>query len=448
MVVSEKTFESVEVSAMMSRRHFLTWCGNIGLALGLSSLFPGLAKASEHPDGSHAPANYPQKLADAEFIQQLITQNAAASRVIMWQSKKRMDAVRLEYRAKDSKDAAWEDVSYQYLAQQGHGIFFYACRLSGLLPQTSYEFRIVNGRRATDWQNILPTHYDGFQMLIFADSQCEYYDAWRSLTDAACKRHPEAELATVIGDLTDNGQFYYHWQGWYQGAEPLLRSHIFIPVMGNHECYDPNWQMCLPEGYLCRFIHPDNHSSRFPGYYYSFDYGPVHFIVLNNQFEELDGLRPGLLEEQRMWFRHDVEQSKTPWKVVLMHKDVISYEYPDPVKGDIYINEIGDIFMPDFEACGIDLVLTGHLHVYRNRRHIFRGKPSKNGPVYVLCGFSGDQRYHVPISPEFDKVTAPQPEDSSYLTLDATARELRLRCYLKDGTLIDDMKLTGSQKEE
>lgn len=426
---------------MLSRRQFIEWCGRLCLTLGLTSVLPNSAKAAVTQEGSHIPANYIRSLSNIEFIQQIITTPSDTCRTIMWQTKKKLDAPQLEYRTTKSEQALWGQVSLDYLEQQGLGTFIYFCRLTGLSPGADYEFRIASGSRATDWIPITTVHPGHFQMLIFADSQCENYEAWRSIAEAAHYRHPHAALATVIGDLTDNGQFYYHWKGWYEGAENLLRSHIFVPVMGNHECYDPQWKMCLPEGYLRHFLVPYNQSTRFPGYYYSFDYGAVHFIVLNNQFEELDDLKPGLYQEQRQWFFHDVRKNHCPWKIVLMHKDIIEYEAPSPTKGDIYINDIGKNFMPDFEACDIDLVLTGHLHVYRNRHHIFKGKPSDNGPVYVLCGLSGDQSYSVPISREFDKVTAPQPEPSSYITLDADEGELRLRCYMTDGRIIDDMVL-------
>ncbi len=420
---------------MMSRRKFITLCGKLCIALGLSSYFPGIASAAQTADGH-------PRLTDAAFFRQLVTTDPSHSRILMFQSDKLLKDLHLEYRKTGTPDSRFLPIAYQYLEQESMPQFIYHCELSALLPGSRYEFRILSGERATDWQPVIPVHEESFQMLIFCDSQCVDYDVWKDVAEAACHRHPAAELSTVIGDFTDNGQSFYQWQGWFQGAERLLSSTIFAPVMGNHECYDLKWQMCLPEGYLAYFRHPANGSLRFNEYYYSFDYGPVHFIVLNNQFDELDGIRPGLLREQLAWLQRDAKKNRLPWKVVLMHKDVIHYEYPDPVKGPCYINDIGEAFMGAFDALGIDLVLTGHLHTYRNRHHIFAGKPADRGPAYVLCGLAGDQRYPgIRIDPVFDKVTAPQPETDNYLTLDAASETLRLRCYLPDGTVIDDMTL-------
>ena len=44
-----------------------------------------------------------------------------------------------------------------------------------------------------------------FQMLVFADSQCVDYKVWKKVADFADKNFPNAKIATVIGDLVDNG---------------------------------------------------------------------------------------------------------------------------------------------------------------------------------------------------------------------------------------------------
>ncbi len=426
---------------MLSRRQFLSFCGKLCLTIGLGSLFPRIAAAAETQDGHPL-------LTEAEYIRQLVTKDSRSSRIIMWQSSSLLPDPRLEIHDLQGKNFISPEISYQYQEQQGVPYFFYHTELTGLSPDTRYEFRLVSGDRATEWQPVLPASSDKFQMLIFCDTQCVYYDVWKDVCETACHRHPEATLATVIGDLVDNGQMSYQWEEWFRCARELLNTRIFAAVMGNHECYSPIWQMCLPEGYLARFHHPFNGSPKFFGYYYSFDYGPVHFIVLNSQFDELDGLTNGLLENQISWLKQDVQENRKPWKVVLMHKDVLAYENLGPGKGQCYINDIGQKFMDTFDECSIDLVLTGHEHTYRNRHHIFDGKPSDHGPVYVLCGLAGDQRYPgIWIDPVFDKVTAPQPETDNYLTLDADKDSLRLRCYLMDGTVIDDMTLQHAQQK-
>ena len=133
-----------------------------------------------------------------------------------------------------------------------------------------------------------------FKMLIFADSQCVDYKVWKKVADAAVTKFPDAEVATVIGDLVDNGEADWQWREWFKAAENLLRDRIFLPVCGNHECYNLDWKFCLPENYLQRFN---------VEHFYSFDYGAATFFILNNNFEELNQFLPDLQTEQENFLR-------------------------------------------------------------------------------------------------------------------------------------------------
>ena len=401
----------------MSRRLFLKFL----LALGLVKYFPNLAEAAPISDRDYK--NFSLN------VEQLITADARTSRVLMWRSEKPLVDARVEFRlvGEDELHSIRADFSIC------DGLHIYSCRLQELKPESVYAYRIVEGERATDWKRFSTPGFGNFQMLIFCDSQCVNYGVWKSVADLASKKFPDAELATVIGDLTDNGQYAPGWRGWHAGAAQLLSTRIFAPVMGNHECYEAvNWLNCIPVGYLNHFVLPSNGRKKFDRYFYSFDYGSVHFIVLNTQFDELEPLMPGLEGEQQYWLRRDSANCNRPWQIVLMHKDVFDYMSND-------FSDVGNRLMPLFDELGIDLVLTGHLHTYRNRGHIFEKKKADHGPVYVMCGLAGDQRYREKISAEFDDVAA-TPKDN-YLVLDADAESLRLRCFSIDGSVIDDFSL-------
>ena len=253
-----------------------------------------------------------------------------------------------------------------------------------------------------------------FQMLILTDSQCVDYNVFKKTADTAVRHFPEASIATVIGDLVDNGEADYQWNAW----------RIFAPVMGNHECYNHDWLNYIPTHFLRQFEFPDN-GTEFKGYFYSFDYYNVHFLILNTQMYELEDLVPNLFEVQENWLKND--KTDLPWKVVLMHKDIYDYMQDK-------IDYVGEKFMPLFNELKVDLVLTGHLHTYRRRK-----KFKKNKPLYILCGLSGDQRYTEP-ERSVDEVSV-TPEDN-YMIMESSSQMLRIRCFDIDGKLIDDVTLT------
>ena len=267
-----------------------------------------------------------------------------------------------------------------------------------------------------------PADAADFQMIILTDSQCVDYNVFKRTADAAVKNFPDAQLATIIGDLVDNGEAAYQWRAWDSAAKNLLKNRIFLPVMGNHECYDHDWLNYVPRDYLKHFDFPDN-GTEYRGYFYTYDYGAVHFMILNTQFYELEDLVKGLFEAQDKWLRSD--KTKLPWKIVLMHKDVYNYGADD-------FSDEGKRLMNTLEKLDVDLVLTGHLHTYRRRKFEWYK------PIYVLCGVSGDQHYTEP-ERSVDIVSA-SPEDN-YIIMEASANELRLRCFDVSGKLIDDFNL-------
>ena len=167
--------------------------------------------------------------------------------------------------------------------------------------------------------------------------------------------------------------------------------------------------------------------------------------MLNTQFEEIDPIRPGMMEEQLAWFRQEVAASAKPWQVVLMHKDIINYDNLGSEELLADIDEVGKRFMPVFDELGIDVVFTAHQHTYRRHGHIYNFSPADHGPVYIDTGVAGNCRYSVPRIKRFDKVMLPQPESDNYLTIQFSNREFILKCYLPDGQLMDSFVLNNNK---
>ena len=258
-----------------------------------------------------------------------------------------------------------------------------------------------------------------FQMIILTDSQCVDYNVFKKTADTAVRYFPNAQIATVIGDLVDNGEANYQWKAWRNAAKKLLKGRIFLPVMGNHECYNHDWLNYIPNDFLNQFDFPEN-GTEFKGYFYSYDFFNVHFLIVNTQMYELEDFLPNLFEIQEQWLKKD--KTNLTWKIVLMHKDIYDY-------GQDKIDYVGEKFMKIFDELDVDLVLTGHLHTYRRRK-----KFKKNKPLYILCGLSGDQRY---IEPErsIDEVSA-TPQDN-FMIMDSSKTTLSpILAFLKSSAAL------------
>lgn len=412
----------------VTRRKFLKLLGQGMLALGLSAYVPAWAEAS---DGDLS----------IRFLRQIITKDAATSRTLMWESQTplRQPVVELQLPNQPLQTMAATVTS---LTEDDTTNYFYTAELKNLKPATTYTYRIIDGENASNWHTFSTASKDAaFSALLFCDSQCgNSYDTWQETYTKAWQAHPNAAFFADIGDLTDNGQSDWHWRSFWQ-AMPQLAAHLLVPVMGNHECYGLDWKFCEPKRYLHSFILPSNDNANLQGQYYSFDYGPVHFIVLNTQMLELQSFEPGLLASQLAWLEQDAKTTTKPWRIVLMHKDVLAYdEWQQGTQKAGGFSDAGYAFMKAFDNLGIDLVLTGHMHTYRNRGHIKNFQPADDGPVYVMSGPAGNETYQVPAD-ALDKKSISQPTPPNYLLLSASSQRLILTDYTTDGTMVDRITL-------
>ncbi|MDD3114603.1 MAG: metallophosphoesterase family protein [Anaerovibrio sp.] len=405
-----------------------------GVFIAVGIVLAGLWAAEKNCDAAV------QELPGVKFVRQVVSQDNQTGRTVMWQTEKPMNAPGVEYRlfgdgAGDSKKVAAKAENF---TDDGVTVTLYTAELTGLPQGKQLEYRIIGSDGAGPWHSLQLDAGKGFSALIFPDSQSNNYSGWKSLAQGAAERHPQAEFFINMGDLVDNGEDHRQWTAWLDSVEGIIDRIPVAPVMGNHETYNMDWKVRQPAAYLQEFAVPGNGSSQYNRFYYSYDYGPVHFIVLNTQQGELEELSPELLAEQIAWFRRDAAASAKPWKVVLMHKDPLQYRIHNRPERTEGFSEEGQIWMPLFDEVGIDAVLSAHLHTYRNRGHIKNFQHAADGPLYILTGVAGNVRYPgLWIDHALDEYVAPQPETDNYMVMEASQEELNFFAYLSDGTLLD-----------
>ena len=160
---------------------------------------------------------------------------------------------------------------------------------------------------------------------------------------------------------------------------------------------------------------------------------------MDSQWDELG---KEIIDVQKNWLRQDLNATDKPWKIIFIHKDVLQYRINGRPERQEGFSDIGEIFMPEFDALGVDVVFTGHLHTYRNRGHIKNFRADESGPLYILTGLSGNVRYGgLWIDHALDKVIAPQPETDNYLTLEVDAKTLTVKCFSPNARPIDEITL-------
>jgi hypothetical protein len=197
-----------------------------------------------------------------------------------------------------------------------------------------------------------------------------------------------------------------------------FRNTPFVPCLGNHDL-----GVAAGQAYLDSFTLPANgEAGGVPSgieRYYSFNYGPIHFVVLdcygtNGIYTQQ--LEQSYKETQLQWLRQDLTTNKQPWLIAMFHSPPYSFgSHNSDAEWDLIGSRT--YFIPVLEEFGADLVLNGHSHNYE-RSCLLRGhygysttltaamkinpgdgRPGSNGAyyktnstagtVYVVMGCSG-----------------------------------------------------------
>ena len=383
---------------------------------------------------------------EGRYIRQIVAQDNSTSRTIMWQSdSSEADAV-IEYRLAGSENTQSIGATDKVFTDDGSTTYIHEATLTGLTPKTKYEYRVGYGSdRRSDWYSLETAGASIYDVLIYPDSQSGDYSQWEEIVKESAHRNPRTALYISMGDLVDNGEQDYQWRTWLNSIRPLSANVPLATTLGNHEMYTLDWKMREPYAYLNYFAVPPNGNEIFNRRYYSYDFGDAHYVVLDTQLYESnhddnhDVHHPDLYDVQVQWLRQDLTNNTKKWTVVLMHRDPFQYAFDRPgASRAAGFDEEGVLFMPIFDEFNVDLVLSAHLHSYRNRGHVRNFERDASGPLYILTGIAGDARRPKWKEHPLDIYVAPDREKNNYMTMTVTPNKLIVKAFLPDGTQLDE----------
>lgn len=251
-------------------------------------------------------------------------------------------------------------------------------RLSGLQPNTRYFYAIgpvENPRYAgTDYWFFTPPRsgkavptrfvvlgdpgYPNPRQLVVQD----VIQTWLDLNPRPDR--PAFDLLLTTGDNAyrsgTNEQFQV---GFFEPYANWLRNVPVWPVYGNHDAR--RW------AFFNLFSFPvDGESGGLPSgseHYYSFDHGQVHFVILDSTATSMD-------EGSAMlrWLEEDLIGSHQPWLIAAFHHPPYTHgSHDSDSRGDSggRMFDVRENVLPILEKGGVDLVLSGHSHMYE-RSHL------------------------------------------------------------------------------
>lgn len=376
-------------------------------------------------------------LLQVENLIEIISPDAATAKTFSWQSDDTAASFYMEYHKKGTTNSqqVQESISTapayraQERPQQIHSVY-----LTGLEANTTYEYRLCTAKKATEWKSFttVADTANHYKVLIFGDSQAADYSVWGKTAATAWDKNKDSAFFINMGDIVDNGQDYWQWRQWFQNARPLLDNLPFAPILGNHEAYSLDWKEAKPEAFTALFAVPANGPADQKHLAYSFDYGNVHYVALNSDYQEISEWYPSMMESERDWLDQDLAKARQDHKriIVLSHRPMWSWRSPDH---DIN----GEYFVPLFDKYGVELVLTAHFHYYSRTYALQADKPAEKGTVYILTGRSGEKFWSGPRRRDVDAAAYNPSDMTMYVTLEVEPSDFKVTAYKIDGTIID-----------
>jgi acid phosphatase type 7 len=292
------------------------------------------------------------------------------------------------------------------------GTWQYEARITGLRPDTRYFYAIYDGeRRLTD----LDASYHfrtqpikgakrAMRFWVVGDSgtgrenQSSVHDAMVDLTRR--ENHP-LDFYLHVGDMAySKGKDVEFQTRFFEMYQETLRNIVCWPAMGNHEGATSRGTNGIGPYYDAYVLPTRGEAGGVASgteACYSFDYGRAHFICLDSH--DLDRKPTGFMAR---WLKQDLERTRADWIIAFFH-------HPPYTKGshdsdrEKQLIEMRTYIMPILEAGGVDLVLTGHSHIYERSmlmdgayatptvaEYVIlddrEGNPRTDGPYYKSAG--------------------------------------------------------------
>ena len=270
-----------------------------------------------------------------------------------------------------------------------------------LEKNTTYSYRAYDKAVGVGTEVVTFTTKDttatAFKFAHVGDSQgsgAKFGNVLNNLSD-------EMDFLVHTGDVVENSKLESQWTDMLNGNFEYLSKLPVMAISGNHETTYKN-------GSNETYKHFNNNiptqESTLKGYFYSFVYGNVKFIMLNTN----DLTDSKLKDEQYNWLVNELENNECTWTIVAMHNPMYSVgKYgSDPERNTICLS-LREQLQGLFAEYGVDIVLQGHDHaISRTKALDGQGNAQEetletingieysvdpSGVIYVMNGPAGEQ---------------------------------------------------------
>ena len=253
------------------------------------------------------------------------------------------------------------------------GTYQYEAHIQGLKSATRYYYgvydgdrRLAGGDKEHSFVTSPPPGSDtDLRIWVVGDSgdggrsQREVYQA---MTEFTQETRRNLDLYMHVGDMAyGDGTDREFQHNFFEIYHATLRNTVCWPSMGNHEGHTSRGYSEFGPYYDAYVVPTAAEAGGLPSgteAYYSYDIANVHFICLDSH--DLDRSPTGAMAQ---WLIADLEEAQGEWLIAFWH-------HPPYTKGshdsdsERSLVEMRTYFMPILESAGVDIVLSGHSHIY------------------------------------------------------------------------------------
>ncbi|MCX7879251.1 MAG: metallophosphoesterase family protein [Ignavibacteria bacterium] len=334
---------------------------------------------------------------------QAVTQNSI---VVMVETDTK-DPVFVQY-GKTSLENSSKTKFYLVTEDKRSQTYVHRVYLENLEPNTEYKYRAVHKKDTSSIFTFKTAVPEGvpFRVAIMGDNRSNP-EKHSKKSKKMAQHSPHISIYT--GDLCFAGRYFEWKQEFFTPEEQELIARVpFFNSLGNHEAQTELTKV---------FLQAPKSSSN-DEYYYSFDYGDAHFLILNTE----TNVSPG--SPQWKFAESDLANTNKKWKIVAFHIPAYSFGKHPPNK------KMQEMTTQIFEKYGVDLVLNGHNHFYQ--RNLV------NGIYHITTGGGGSPLYEPTYEGPYIQKSV---KDYHYGIMDISKDSIVVKIYDLRDKIIDEFTI-------
>ncbi|KAJ6860299.1 purple acid phosphatase 15-like isoform X1 [Populus alba x Populus x berolinensis] len=173
------------------------------------------------------------------------------------------------------------------------------------------------------------------------------------------------------------------WDYWGRYMQPVTSKIPIMVVEGNHEI-EKQVENQTFVAYSSRFALPSKESGSYSAFYYSFNAGGIHFIMLGGYIAYKKSAH------QYKWLEKDlakVDRKVTPWLVATWHPPWYSTYKAHYREAECMRTAMEDLLY----QYGVDIIFNGHVHAYERSNRVYNYTLDPCGPVHITVGDGGNR---------------------------------------------------------